>query len=42
MILLLLALFVTGPALSQQPNSACYALNERLEQPRPCKPEERR
>ena len=39
---LLVVLFVWGPAMGQVPNSACYLVNERMEQARPCRPWETR
>jgi hypothetical protein len=42
MILLLLAALLTGPALTQTPNSSCYVVDREMAQHRPCKPEETR
>ena len=36
-LLLFLALFVTGPSLTQQPNSSCYVVDRDMAQTRPCR-----
>lgn len=41
-LILVLGALLTAPGLSQVPNSSCYIVNERMEQWRPCRPEESR
>jgi hypothetical protein len=42
MLLLLVALVLTAPWLSQMPNSACYLVTQDAWQARPCLPHETR